>query len=162
MSGCVQGGICEVARLFAEPECGRTLRSQNPQLPAGNTRALRLVATALIFPRLSCTVSVTVNGNQSWSRGRAGDGNRLQSVAGRDRTAPGVVCVNVADPENVQSQATMVPGADDVLPSNVHASAVPPLASEHVSLSVVPVTPKLASATVVRVTDNTAEAETPP
>jgi len=107
-------------------------------------------------------MSVTVSGNQSCSCASAGDGNRLQSVAGRVSTAPFVVCANVADAANVQSQATMVPGADEVLPSKVHASVAPPFAIEHVSVSVVPETPKLAIATVGRVTDRTADAEAPP
>jgi len=56
----------------------------------------------------------------------------------------------------------MVPGADDVLPSNVHSSVAPRLINAHVSLSVRPLTPNRAVATVGCVTDRTRETEVPP
>jgi len=56
----------------------------------------------------------------------------------------------------------MVPGADDVLPSNVHSSVAPPLISAHVSLSVRPLTPNRAIALVGCVIDRTSETEMPP
>jgi hypothetical protein len=56
----------------------------------------------------------------------------------------------------------MVPGADEVLPLNVQLSVAPPFVSVQVSDSVGPVTPKLAVATVGRVTESTVDADTPP
>jgi hypothetical protein len=56
----------------------------------------------------------------------------------------------------------MVPGAVDVVPLKVQLSVAPLFASVHVSVSVGPVTPKLAVATVGFVTERTADAEPPP
>lgn len=56
----------------------------------------------------------------------------------------------------------MVPGAVDVVPLNVQSSAVPLLIKPQVSVSVGPLTPKLAVATVGCVTASTAEADPPP
>jgi hypothetical protein len=56
----------------------------------------------------------------------------------------------------------MVPGAVDVLPLNVQLSVLPLFANSQVSVSVGPVTPKLAVATVGGVTDKTADADAPP
>jgi hypothetical protein len=56
----------------------------------------------------------------------------------------------------------MVPGADDVLPLNVQLSVLPLFASSQVSDSVGPLTPKLAVATVGRVTVKAADADAPP
>ena len=56
----------------------------------------------------------------------------------------------------------MVPGAVDVLPLKVQLMVLPALVSEQVSLSVAPVTPKLAVATVGAVMETTTEADVPP
>ena len=61
-----------------------------------------------------------------------------------------------------QSQAMILPGAVDVLPSNVQLSVAPLSASSHVAVSVGPLTPKLAVAMVGCVTDSTADADAPP
>jgi hypothetical protein len=56
----------------------------------------------------------------------------------------------------------MVPGAVDVSPLNVQLSVLPLFANVQVSVSVGPVTPKRAVATVGRVTESTADADVPP
>jgi hypothetical protein len=56
----------------------------------------------------------------------------------------------------------MFPGAVDALPLNVQLSVLPPFDISQVSVSVGPVTPKLAVATVGRVTASVAEADPPP
>jgi hypothetical protein len=73
-----------------------------------------------------------------------------------------VVRVNFPETAYDQSQATMAPGAPDVLPSNVQLSVLPLSANVQVSVSVGPVTPKRAVATVGRVTESCAEAVAPP
>lgn len=87
---------------------------------------------------------------------------KLQSTVGIVSTGPVVVCENVDATPYVQSQATMGPGAVDVLPLNVQLSVLPALVSVHVSVSVSPVTPKLAVATVGGVTEIAADADAPP
>jgi len=52
--------------------------------------------------------------------------------------------------------------ADEVVPLNVHSSVLPPFVNEHVSDSVSPWTPRLAIGPLCRITESTAEAETPP
>jgi hypothetical protein len=56
----------------------------------------------------------------------------------------------------------MVPGAVEVLPLNVQSSVLPPFVNVQVSVSVGPVTPKLAMALVGRVTESMTETEAPP
>ena len=56
----------------------------------------------------------------------------------------------------------MVPGAVDVLPSNVQLSVLPLSAIVQVSVCDGPLTPKLAVATVGRVTESVADADVPP
>jgi hypothetical protein len=56
----------------------------------------------------------------------------------------------------------MLPGAVDVVPLKVQLSALPPLTIEQVSVSVGPVTPKLAVASVGFVTESVADAVPPP
>jgi hypothetical protein len=56
----------------------------------------------------------------------------------------------------------MVPGALDALPSNVQSSAVPSLMTAHVSVTWLPVTPKLAVATAGRVSAIVAVELAPP
>src|SRR5579864_2015234 len=56
----------------------------------------------------------------------------------------------------------IVPGAEDVLPLKVQSSVFPPLVNVQVSVSVGPVTPKLAVATVGGVTESDADADVPP
>jgi hypothetical protein len=56
----------------------------------------------------------------------------------------------------------MLPGADEVVPSNVQLSVAPPFESSHVSDSVGPRTPNFAVAVVGLVTVSTADALTPP
>jgi hypothetical protein len=100
--------------------------------------------------------------NHGLPGGIGGGGNRLQSTTGSFRIAPDVVCVNVPATVYDQSYATMFPGADDVRASNVQLRMWPSLDISQVSDSVGPVTPKLAVATVGLVTDNPADADTPP
>src|SRR5207253_2717007 len=106
----------------AEANVARSTRAQKPHIPFGNTRAPRLMASALTLPRLSRTVNVTVMGNHAYSCGSAGSGKRAQLVEGSVRTAPVVLSTNLPATAKLQSHATIVPGAEDVLPSNVHAS----------------------------------------
>ena len=56
----------------------------------------------------------------------------------------------------------MLPGAVDVLPLKVQLSVLPLFPIVQVSLSVGPVTPKLAVATVGFVTERPADADAPP
>ena len=86
-----------------------------------------------------------------------------QLATGIDNRGPVVVCVNVVTALYVQFHSTIVPGAVDVLPSNVQSSVLPPFVRLHVSVSV-PATPKLAVATVGGGTGSTvrvADFETP-
>ena len=79
------------------------------------------------------------------------------------RIGPVVVCESVEAPAAyVQSHAVMVPGAVDVLPLKVHSRFLPPFMTTHVSDVSVPVTPKLAVATVGALTDSTTDADPPP
>jgi len=94
--------------------------------------------------------------------GSGGDGNRLQFTPGSASTGPVVTCEKVVATVYDQSQAMMVPGAVEVLPSNVQLSVLPLFVIVHVSVSDGPETPKLAVATVGRVTESTADAEAPP
>ena len=86
----------------------------------------------------------------------------LQLTLGIVNCGPDVVCENIVVRPYDQSQATMVPGADDVLPLNVQLSVLPLFDISHVSVSVGPLTPKLAVATDGFVTESTAEADAPP
>ena len=72
-----------------------------------------------------------------------------------------MVCENVFATPYVHSHATMVPGAVDVLPLNVQLMVLPALVNVQVSLSVGPVTPKLAVATVGGISESTADLGTP-
>ena len=83
-------------------------------------------------------------------------------TAGIVSTGPDVVWENVVATVYDQSQALIVPGAVEVLPSNVQLSVLPPLVIVQVSVCDGPETPKLAVATVGRVTESKADAETPP
>ena len=56
----------------------------------------------------------------------------------------------------------MLPGATDVLPLNVQFRVLPLFPIVHVSLSVGPVIPKFAVATVGLVTDTDADDDAPP
>ena len=86
----------------------------------------------------------------------------LQSTAGIVSTGPEVVCEKIFATPYVQSQAVIVPGAVDVLPLNVQLRVLPLFVNTHVSVSVGPVTPKLAVAWVGRVTESAADADLPP
>lgn len=77
------------------------------------------------------------------------------------RTGPVVVCEKVLATPYVQSQRTIVPGAVDVEPLNVQLMVLPELIRVHVSVSVGPVTPKFAVATVGCVTATTTDADAP-
>src|SRR5579871_3234601 len=83
-------------------------------------------------------------------------------TAGIVSTGPAVVCRIVVAMPYVQSQATIVPGADDVLPLKVHSSAAPPLMIEQVSVSVRPLTPNRAVAPGACVTERTSDTDAPP
>jgi len=86
----------------------------------------------------------------------------LQLNAGRVSFGSVVVCARGFERPHVQSHATIVDGAVDVLPSKVQSIALPLSATTHVSVSCGPVTPKLAVATVGRVTESAADAVAPP
>lgn len=105
---------------------------------------------------------MTVSVNHGFPGGSGGGGIRLQSTAGLDRTGPDVVCAKVPATEYDQSNAMILPGADEVRPSKVQLSVRPPFDISQVSVSVGPVIPNLATATGDRVIDNTADADTPP
>jgi len=135
---------------------------QNPHTPCGKSRTPLSTASALTLPRLSCTFNLTVMANHVTPAGNGGDGTMLQSTTGIVSTGPAVVCANVFATPNDQSQAVIVPGAVDVAPLNVQSSVLPLFVSVHVSVSVGPLTPKLAVAWVARVTESIAEAEVPP
>jgi hypothetical protein len=105
---------------------------------------------------------VTTIVNHEVPAGSGGGGNRLQLTLGVVSTGPDVVCVNVAATLYDQSQAVMVPGAVEVLPLNVQFNVLPLFVNVHVSVSVGPVTPKRAVATVGGVTTRVADAEAPP
>src|SRR5580700_4301969 len=94
--------------------------------------------------------------------GSGGGGTIAQLTVGIVNCGPDVVCANVVATPYVQFQATMFPGADDVRPSNVQSSVLPPFVSVQVSVSVGPLTPKIAVATVAFVTESMADCETPP
>jgi len=100
--------------------------------------------------------------NHGLPGGMGGGGNKLQSTAGFVKTGPDVVCAKVPATAYDQSYATIFPGADDVLPSNVQLSVRPPFDISQVSVSVGPVTPNLAIATDGFVTDKTADTDAPP
>jgi len=125
-------------------------------------RAPLWTAASLAFPRSSWTMSFTTRVSADAPAGRGGGGNQAQLTAGIVSIGPDVVCVSVDPTVYDQSQATIVPGAVEVLPLNVQLSVVPLFASVQVSVSVGPVTPKLAVATVGRVTERVAVFETPP
>jgi len=105
---------------------------------------------------------VTVSVNDELPAGSGGAGIRLQANAGRLSTGPVVVTDFEVETLYVQSYSMMLPGADDVVPSNVQFRLVPLFASSHVSDSVGPRIPKFAVAVVGRVTVSTADALTPP
>ena len=107
-------------------------------------------------------MSLTTIENHAGPAGSGGGGSRLQLTLGIVSSGPDVVCPNVVATPYDQSQAMMVPGAVDVLPLNVQLSVLPLFVNVHVSDSVGPVTPKLAVATVGRVTASAAEADAPP
>ena len=131
-------------------------------MPVGNRRTPLSVTTSLTLPRLSCTRSVTVIGNHVVPAGNGGAGMMAQFTFGIVNTGPVVVCENIVDTPYVQSHATMAPGPDEVLPLNVQLSVAPLFDSAHVSVSVGPLTPKLAIATVGLVTERIADADAPP
>jgi hypothetical protein len=137
-------------------------RDQNPHDPFGIRRTSLLNAFPLTLPRLSCTVSETAILNHCVPSGNGGGGISAQLIAGIVRIALVVVWLTVVAAPNVQSHCVMVPGAVDVLPLNVQFSVVPLFASVHVSVSVGPVTPKRAVATVGGVTCTAAVADVPP
>ena len=86
----------------------------------------------------------------------------LQLNAGIVNCGPVVVCARIVVMPYVQSHATIVLGAVDVLPLNAQSIVLPLLVSTHVSVSCGPVTPKLAVAVVGRVTERVADADAPP
>jgi hypothetical protein len=106
-------------------------------------------------------VSVTVIKNHGLPGGSGGGGSRLQSTLGIVSTGPNVVCANVLATPYDQSQAMMAPGAVDGRPSNVQLIVLPLFVKVQVSVSEGPVTPKIAVATVGRVTESTADADAP-
>jgi hypothetical protein len=107
-------------------------------------------------------VSRTVIANHEVPAAICAPVTRLQFTVGFVSTGPDVLCANVAATLYDQSHAVTVPGAVDVLPLKVQSSVLPPLVSVHVSLSVGPLTPKLAVATLVRVTESPADCDAPP
>src|SRR5258708_33013660 len=107
-------------------------------------------------------MSFTTRVSEDVPAGRGGGGNQPQLTLGIVRTGPDVVCVSVDPTVYDQSQAMIVPGAVDVLPSNVQSSVFPLFARVQVSVSVEPLTPKLAVATVGRVRERTRLFDAPP
>lgn len=107
-------------------------------------------------------MSVTIIVNHGLPGGSGGGGSRLHVTLGIVNWGPEVVCANVVATLYDQSQAMMMPGAVDVLPSKVQLSVLPLFDIVQVSVSVGPVTPNLAVATVGRVTESTADADAPP
>ena len=107
-------------------------------------------------------MSLTISVNQEAPAGSGGGGRKPQLTVGIVSTGPDVVCENVVATLYDQSQAVMVPGAVEVLPLNVQLSVLPLFVIVHVSVSDGPETPKLAVATVGRMTESTADAEAPP
>lgn len=100
--------------------------------------------------------------NHGLPGGSGAGGSRLQLTLGIVSSGPEVVCGNVAATPYDQSHAMMVPGADDVLPLNVQLIVLPLFVIVHVSVSDGSVTPKLAVATIDRVTESTTDADAPP
>ncbi len=100
--------------------------------------------------------------NHGVSAGSGGGGTKLQSTVGFVKIGPDVVCENVFATVYVQSHAVIGLGAEDVVPLNVQLIVVPPFVNVHVSVSVGPVTPKFAVATVGGVTDSDAVRVAPP
>jgi hypothetical protein len=94
--------------------------------------------------------------------GSGGEGISAHVTLGISSRGPVVVReIVVATPKD-QSHSTIGPGADEVLPSNVQLSVLPPFAIVHVSDSVGPVTPNPAVATIGGVTESVTDAEAPP
>ena len=93
------------------------------------------VTTALTFPASSWIFSVTVIVNGVPSAGNGGGGSMLQLNAGLVSFGLVVVCARGVVFPYVQSHATIVAGAVDVLPSNVQSIALPLSATTHVSVS---------------------------
>ena len=120
------------------------------------------MATALTFPASSRIFSVTVIVNDVPSVGNGGGGSMPQLNVGLMSFGDVVVRARGVELPYVQSHATIVPGAFDVLPSNVQSIALPSSTTTHVSVSCGPVTPKLAVAVVGRVTESAADADAPP
>jgi hypothetical protein len=96
--------------------------------------------------------------------GNGGGGSSPQLNAGVVNTAEVVVCARPVLPVRAydQSHAVIVPGAVEVVPLKVQSSAAPPSINPQASVSVGPLTPKLAVATVGSVMASTAEAVPPP
>lgn len=105
-----------------------------------------------------------MNGQAVTPAGIGGAGMMLQSTVGFVSAALVVVCTNAWPPaaENVHSYDTMLPGADEVLALNVQFSVRPSLDISHVSVSVGPVTPKRAVATVGLAIVIVADIDAPP
>ena len=123
-----------------------------------------LTLSALTLPRLSRIVSLTVNGNDVAPTGSGGGGSSPQFAAGMVSTGPLVVWTIVVATEYDQFQATIVPGAVEVLPSKVQLRLLPLSPSTQVSEPLVPETPKLAVATDGGATgtiDSVADLDTP-
>ena len=120
------------------------------------------MTTALTLPASSWIFSVTVIVSDELFAGNGGGGSIPQSNAGVVNRGPVVVCARVVVMPYVQSHATIVLGAVEVLPSKMQSIAAPLLVRTHVSVSCGPVTPKLAVAVDGRVTDSVADAEAPP
>ena len=116
----------------------------------------------LTLPRLSRTCSVTIIVNHVLPAGSGGEGSSAHVTLGISSRGPDVVReIVVATPKD-QFHSTIGPGADEVLPSNVQLSVLPPFVIVHVSVSVGPVTPKPAVATIGGVTESVTDAEAPP
>ena len=107
-------------------------------------------------------MSETVIVNHWVPVGSGGDGISPHVALGILSTGPVVVIATFVAMVYDQSHATMAPGAVDVLPSKVQLIVLPLSAIVQVSVCDGPVTPKLAVATVGRVTDRTADRDAPP
>jgi hypothetical protein len=85
----------------------------------------------------------------------------LESIAGDDNVGDDVVCVNIFDEPKVHSHDTIGFGPDEVDPSNVQSSVMPPLVSSQVSVSCGPRTPNDARGVGGTVTSSAALIDVP-
>jgi microcompartment protein CcmL/EutN len=101
-------------------------------------------------------LSVTVIVNQGSPAGSGGGGNRRQLTRGISSAGPRVMSSKIVATPYDQIQAVILPGALELLPSNMQSSVPASLANAHG-----PLTRKLAVATVGLVTESATDAVPP-